>query len=540
MNVSQYKTCLLLTLLLSACGGSDKKSTNHVVTSNNTQAITLEPYNTQNTLVENFPISDYISYTDHTSNLTAITSINTNWPQFNVYQARQTQGYIDASTEEMFYHAIEAVSEAQLKATDIERSATSTWYVNSDAQLYRVNHQNSSTDSWQWANNRQFTELALVNEDMLNVWLYDQQQHELVYFTPNTASATVYPIQSDLTIHGLSYFEQQLFVLAQASQAWFVMNLALSDTEVTYKKAWRLDGFNANMFTDVAILPDGAIVVSTNQTEHNLIQIADKSATLGDGPIPEAGELTLLTTISLDEQIEQPSGLWHRHDGNWLLLTDSAKLFMLDENFNIITPIEFAMASINCNQGCTEGVVATTDGFMVLTDSCLLAQFNQLGQFNSYAEQTELQSEHQLTLTDEQGIAYEYSGLAYDATTGLYYMLSSSHDENQTDQLLTLNNELTVIAQQPVTYHDETQGSIYRYDAQGIEYYAGHLYVISEQFTKLLKLNLQGEILTVYDLDHQLLAYPSDIAIHDNKIYLIGDHENDEPLPPVHVFEMID
>lgn len=47
---------------------------------------------------------------------------------------------------------------------------------------------------------------------------------------------------------------------------------------------------------------------------------------------------------------------------------------------------------------------------------------------------------------------------------------------------------------------------------------------------------LVGEILAVYDLSEEDVADPSDFAIRDGEVFILGDHENDEAVPPVSQF----
>ncbi|MER2490952.1 hypothetical protein [Catenovulum sediminis] len=547
VQLSMLSAGLLCVSLLSACGSDSNNTANtervtasqqKVTAKRSAQDIELESLDNQRSLVENFPISAYITYLDNQIKLTAITSISTNWPRFNVYQAEHAHGYIDAASEEMFYHAAEQtnqqIKQHKINALDIEAKEQLLWFVEGDETIHRLNVQTEQTEVWQFATARHFTELALQDDGQNLVWLYDQKQHEILQFNALTAQTTAYSIAKDIVINGLSYWQDQLYILVNEQQNDFVVELSVDEQHVLYQQSWKLEGFSGKQFTDMTLLPDGNIVVSMDGSDGNLVQVSDKSETLGDGPIEQSAELELVNKAALDTRIAQPSGLWPKADGGWMLVTDKAEVFVLDAAFSVTEQIDFTFSSINCNQGCTEGVVATPEGFIVLADQGLI------GHFSLASGQAELIAEYQIDLLNDEGEHYDYAGIAHNPSSGNYYLLTDGNDADEADLLLTLNADFSLQSQQQVEYQGDVEDSIYSYDAQGIAYYGGYLYAISEQFTKLLKLNLNGEILTVFELDHELLAYPSDIAIKDDKVYLIGDHENDEALPPVHIFALPD
>jgi len=114
------------------------------------------------------------------------------------------------------------------------------------------------------------------------------------------------------------------------------------------------------------------------------------------------------------------------------------------------------------------------------------------------------------------------------------------NDEEAIDELIILNADFTLKERYDITYPGEAEGSIYEYDAQGVQYHQGNVYVLSEKFTKLIKLNLVGEIVAVYDPDYEYVSDPSDIALKNGQVYVFGDHQNDEPVPPLSVFDIVE
>lgn len=62
--------------------------------------------------------------------------------------------------------------------------------------------------------------------------------------------------------------------------------------------------------------------------------------------------------------------------------------------------------------------------------------------------------------------------------------------------------------------------------------------MLSEKYTKVIQINLVGEIIAVFYLDYEDVTDPSDLAIRNGQVYILGDHENEEPVPPVSVFNI--
>lgn len=48
------------------------------------------------------------------------------------------------------------------------------------------------------------------------------------------------------------------------------------------------------------------------------------------------------------------------------------------------------------------------------------------------------------------------------------------------------------------------------------------------------------EYYLVPDQNDEDVSDPSDIALKDGQVYVLGDHENDEPVPPLSVFDIVE
>lgn len=533
MKFQKSLITLSLPLLATACGSDSNSNSDPVTPEPSNPSLTLVLPEEGSALVEDFPLSVYLTYPDGERQVDAITSIDINWPKVDIHQAGKEYGFIDGASNELFYHSKQHNGNDALQAIDLERQEGVLWYVSGDGTLSQFSQTNDEKTEWMVHENAEFTELAIDEEGSESIWLYNQFSHQLINYNSNTQEITItYNLDTDLNINGIAISEDNFLILAANEANSIVMQYKVDELMLNHVSSWALEGFGDAQFTDIGLMPDGRVAVSTSTAEENLFLVMDKSELIGAGPIEDAGELNLVNQITLSDDIAQPSGLWSMHDESWMMITDQAEMFALDINFNVIEHVNIEFDSINCNQGCTEAIVGGTDEFFALTDSGLVGQFNKVS--GAYS----LTQEFQIDVTDEDGNSYSYSGMGKDISSGEYFLIPDQSGEDETDELIILNSDFTLKEKHVITYPEDTDGSIFEYDAQGVQYVDGEIYVLSEQFTKVLKLNLVGEIIEVYDLSNEDVSDPSDLAIRNGQIYILGDHENDEPVPPVSVFEI--
>lgn len=485
-------------------------------------------------MVEDFPLAMYVTYPEGEQTVSSVTSIDVNWPSFDVFQSGVEYGYVDGDSNELFYHSVENTHDAAKNAIDLERQDDILWYVTGDNLLNRYDRAQDKLVTWQVSEDSAFTELAIDETGEEQVWLYDQNAHQLVIFNAVDESSQVITLAGDMSVEGLAVSEDNMLILAQEAMQGVVLHYSLAETLLTHTDSWYIEGFGAAQFNDIGLMPDGRIAISNDDTENNLVFVMDKNAQIGAGPIEDTGELEKVAEHALDEAIIQPSGIWALADDSWMIITDQAEMFAMDANFKVTEKVNIEFDSINCNQGCTEAIVGGDNEFFAMTDGGLIGHFTKTD--NSYT----LAKEYQINVKDGEGESYSYSGLGYDVSAQEYYLVPDQNDEEAIDELIILNSDFTLKKRYDITYSGETEGSIFEYDAQGVQYHQGNVYVLSEKFTKLIKLNLVGEIVAVYDLDHENVSDPSDIALKDGQVYVLGDHENDEPVPPLSVFDIVE
>ena len=533
MKFQKSLIALSLPLLAAACGSDSNSNSDSVAPEPSSPSLTLVLPEESSALVEDFPLAVYLTYPDGERQVDAITSIDINWPMVDIHQAGKEYGFIDGTSDELFYYSKQHNGNDALQAIDLERQEDVLWYVSGDGILTQFNQSNDEKVEWTVHENAEFTELAIDEEGSGSIWLYNQANHQLINYNSETQKITItYNLNGDININGLAVSEDNFLILATNDRAGIVMQYKVDEFTLNHISSWTLEGFDDAQFNDVGLMPDGRVAVSTSATEENIFLVMDKSELIGSGPIEDTGKLSQVNQISLSDDIAQPSGLWSMYDDSWMMITDQAEMFALDINFNVIEHVNIEFDSINCNQGCTEAIVGGTDEFFALTDSGLVGQFNKIS--GAYT----LTQEFQIDVTDEDGDSYSYSGMGKNISSGEYFLIPDQSGEDETDELIILNSDFTLKEKHVITYPEETDGSIFEYDAQGVQYVDGEIYVLSEQFTKVMKLNLVGEIIEVYDLSNEDVADPSDLAIRNGQIYILGDHENDEPVPPVSVFEI--
>ncbi|KNC66141.1 hypothetical protein [Pseudoalteromonas ardens] len=534
MRYSKTLIALSISLVLSACGSSNKTEPSiDVPIVPGKKVLTLVTPESDATLVEDLPISLYVDYPEGEQTIDAVTSIDLNGSELHILQAGKEYGYIKIAPEGQSYHASPLNNNDANAATDLERLDNLIWFISADNTLHQFNLDDNSSQSWALADDKILTELALDEENPNHVWLYDQANHELVYFNATDETSTEFKLVGEHAITGVALAEEQLLILANSNEDYMVMVYDAQGTEVEHTQSWYLSGFAGQQFNDLELEPEeGRIVLSTPDTENNITLVADKNAMLGDGPLEDDTELEPVKQFDLDDTIAQPSGLWSQQDGSWLLLTDQAEVFFLDSDFKLVERHKIEFNSLNCSQGCTEAVVGVADGFYVLADTGLV------GHFNKTDDGYQLSKEFRLNITDENDHPYSYSGLGYDGTTGDFFTVPDQLGEDEQDVLLILNSDFTLKEKHSIGYTGEADGSINEYDAQGVSYSDGFVYVVSEKFTKVLKLNLSGEIVEVIELDSEDVFEPSDIVVRDDQFYITGDHENDQPVPPITQFNI--
>jgi len=533
MNTFKYALILGTAASIVACGGGSSKSKNKNHQTERADAagsIELVTPAAGNAMIEDFPLAEYVTL-DGEMPFSNITSIDINWPEFHIQQSGIELGFVDGESDELFYHSLSEVSSGVVNASDFDKQASNTWIVSGDNTLALVN--DAGTINYELDAGSEFTEVTVSDDAPQTIWTFDIANNAIYVFDQATETYQWLSIEGNMNITGISANEDNFLVLADDAQGTVVSHYSIDGIELEYNSSWYIEGFEQEpVFNDISLMPDGRVAVSTTDTQNNLFLLLDAAALTGAGPIEDSAELELVNTIELPEEIQQPSGLWSMADNSWIIVTDQAEVAELDENFNLISIQDLSFDSLTTNQGSTEAVVGGDGEFWALTEKGLV------GHFVKGADGFSLNTEYNIDITDEDGESYEYSGLAYNDVDDQFYLIPNSVDEHVDDEIFVLDSSFKLISRTAIFSQEETEGSTNEYDAQGLLYENGELLVLSEQFTKVLRVSLSGEILDVFELDRDDVFDPSELAMRDDQLYIIGDHENGDPVPPVAIFSI--
>lgn len=324
MKFKKSLIALSLSLLVTACSSDDDDSSNNPITPApaNPSLILVLP-DEGAAMVEDFPLALYTTYPDGERQVDTITSIDVNWPMFDIHQAGKEYGFIDGDSDELFYYSKQHNSNDALQAIDLERQEDLLWFVSGESKLAQFNQASDEHLEWVVSENAELTELAIDEEGSESIWLYNTASHQLINYNSESQEVTVtFDLDGDLNINGLAVSEDNLLILAEMDTTGIVLHYEVDGLELNHVSSWELEGFGEAQFNDIGLMPDGRVAVSTSDAEENIFLVMDKSELVGAGPIEDIGELELVEQIALSESIAQPSGLWSMFDGSWMMITD--------------------------------------------------------------------------------------------------------------------------------------------------------------------------------------------------------------------------
>ncbi|GLR72152.1 hypothetical protein [Agaribacter marinus] len=528
MKKSLLAVAITSAFIMVGCGSSSDKNT-ILPNESDTPELNLALEQIDKSMVEDFPLAKFVKYDFEFQRLDNIDAIQFSPPFLNVLQHKQTFGAIDAGESELPYLLIEDTPSNHLDALDFVAFDDSYWSVKGDEGVFSFALDGSSIREFSNAN-AEFTEIT--KEDATDTaWLYDKNNTMLVALNTSTGEFSKTKLKGLDSVTGLHVNNKVLTMLVNKDNESAIVQIDTSDSQFSLIDGWHIEGFDTDgIFNDITIFGDGRLIVSIDSMSENLYVLADKEELLGVGPIEDSVSLEVSDTIALPEVILQPSGIHAADDGKWLVITDQAEAYVLGEDFSLENSTKLSFDSINCNQGCTEAIIGDSTQYYAITDAGLVGRFELAnGEYN-------LAQEYELDITSSEGDTYIYAGLTQNKMTGEYYLIPDDNSPDTEDELLVLDNEFSLLSRHDITFASEVDGSIHQYDAQGVEYYDGAIYVLSQQFTKVLKLNLNGEILSVFDIDPEDVSEPSDFTIINDLIYVVGDHEDDQPAPPITVY----
>ena len=480
------------------------------------------------TMEEDFPLSLHVDYGPHDP-INHPTSVAINLPMIEVLQRNKAYGGINASESLLPYTPLTADDDL-LEALDFDHDGEGIyWYVDGSRNVF---YQDTARGlEWEWRLWGHFTlsEIA-TSPDSNYVWVYDACRGDLLRLHKLFPWCyTRFKFDRPMEITGLAMDETSVYVLDRASGAHVIYQFEMGNYSLDYVSSWQVLGFEDDLITDLSVgLPDDSILIATTNPDLSLVLIEDKNKER-ISPIENTAELAVVDLITLPEDIRQPSGIWQNAQGHWFLTTDQAEVFELDEDFQGVGQFDVNFQNVECNQGCTEAISGANTDLYVLTDLGYVARYDM----DTY----QYQQEFDVAYAGSDGDVLSFSGLTHRPDTNSFYLLSDG-DDDQEDFLLEVDTAFNELSRRSLSYQGDVEGSIFDYDTAGVQYYNGKIYALSYLYNDLLEISLDGEILRTFGIDPTVLREPADMFIRDDRIYMVGDHENSEPTPPVAVFAL--
>lgn len=134
------------------------------------------------------------------------------------------------------------------------------------------------------------------------------------------------------------------------------------------------------------------------------------------------------------------------------------------------------------------------------------------------------------------GQAHKLGSLAYDSDNQHLYTAEKVGSKT----IYQLDREGNLLSSFTLQLPNDTANSVENaYTIAGMSYTDGYLYLFSEAYATIFKLNVHTqEVEQIWGVDQ--LPEAAGITIKDNQFYIVGDQENYLPVPQIHIVNMPD
>lgn len=254
----------------------------------------------------------------------------------------------------------------------------------------------------------------------------------------------------------------------------------------------------------------------------------DESSLITDpasGPLELSEFTTAVAAYALPPQIDQPSGMTYLEDDRaFVIVTDQAELFVVSEDFTTVRSVT-ALAG---------GLLVTRQGLMEAAgsiDGQRVAVSGETGRIDVWRKGAEsgFSPEEMIELSGFAGEG-EFSGIAYDPQSGVYYL---SSDETLSIAVVDATGRLL----RELTIEDDLRGrlkpgrSLSEYEFSGLDYTDGRLFAVSETFNTLFIIDPEHGVVRTLGIENG--GQISAIAVRDGTAYLPLDHNYVDERPPL-------
>ncbi|MEM0967168.1 MAG: hypothetical protein AAGJ81_13570 [Verrucomicrobiota bacterium] len=237
------------------------------------------------------------------------------------------------------------------------------------------------------------------------------------------------------------------------------------------------------------------------------------------GPLKISAVLTPVETIPLPEGIEQPSGIKHRNRKVYIS-TDQVELFVLGVDFKETkSSTVLRKGPLLFKQGILEGI-EVQEGRLIGVGELGEIPVWVKDSYGGWLEVAPLSVSHPVKALEFTGIAQTPDGL-----------------------VATVEGSLELLALKTATPIQLSFGSFVKEDGDllglafsGIAYHDGAYFLLTEQYTSVLVFGAKSAALQyVFEVEPSAAA---DLSYYDGKIYVVIDHNYNEPRPDVQVYDI--
>lgn len=246
--------------------------------------------------------------------------------------------------------------------------------------------------------------------------------------------------------------------------------------------------------------------------------------TPNSGPLQYDQTLVDWKTLKLSNAIEQPSGVAVQQ-GQIMLTTDKAEFLALDALGNLQQNLQLNHLPLLLRQGFAEGVACLG------LQQCYVAA-GEFRLFEVNYAQGDWQLEEFLSLQDALPADKEVQGLAINPETQKLYVAFIHEEQIQVREIDIATKKIqtqTVKTDALVIKQGRQLGEL---EIVGLSYHSNALYALTSPANVLLVIDTENmDIQQTIGLEG--LNDSSGISVFNETLYVITDHEYNEPLPPL-------
>ncbi|GEM_PF-6146137 len=268
------------------------------------------------------------------------------------------------------------------------------------------------------------------------------------------------------------------------------------------------------------------IAVNTRFGVHLVLDVlsevgSSKEAQTGasEGPLRVSATLSPVEKIPLPSSIEQPSGIKHRN-GAVYISTDQTEIFKLDADLKTASAGGYLLKGpLLFKQGSLEGIEVRGDLLF------------GIGEFDSMPTWTENGETNWIRNTDA-GLPPGFAGVEFSGVV-----------DTPSGQFATSEDRLSLLNLDDGSEHRVDFGGFLKEGADpsvlafsGVAHAGGAFYVLTETHTSVLVIDdVSFRVQHVFGIEPSAAA---DLSVHEGRCYVVIDHNYNQPVEPVHVYNI--